>query len=106
MFSDPLGLGLRADPRWHAHPTYLALGADSVARAPSYRALLMETLDPDDIAAIRDHLRQERALGSPRFKAMVEKTLNRPTGMRLPGRPTGRPGEDSNGNVLWPSGAR
>jgi len=92
--------GLRADPRWHAHPTYLALGADSAARACSYRALLMETLDPDEMAAIRNHLRQERALGSPRFKAMVEKTLNRPTGMRLPGRPVGPSDKDSNGNVL------
>jgi putative transposase len=60
----------------------------------------METLDPDDISAIGDHLRQERALGSPRFKAMVEKTLNRPTDMRLPGRPAVASGEDSNGNVL------
>ena len=93
-------LGLLADPRWHPHATYLGLGPDAVARASNYRALLMETLDQAELAAIRDYLRQERALGSPRFHAMIEKTLNRPATMRLPGRPTRAREQNSNGNVL------
>jgi len=93
-------LGIRSDPRLTPHPGYLALGADPATRAKRYRTLLLEPLHAGDLADIRDHIRQERALGSPRFQAMVEKALNRPVVVRPVGRPraAGRP--DSNGNVL------
>ena len=92
-------LGLCPDSRWHPHPAYLALGVDSATRAMCYRSILMDAMHPDDLTAIRDHMRQERALGSPRFQAMVEKTLNRPVRVRSPGRPPKIAG-NSNGNVL------
>lgn len=93
-------LGLRDDPRWTPHPIYLALGADAATRAANYRVLLIEVLDADDMAAIREHLRQERALGSPRFQAMIAKALNRPVQIRPPGRQARTAGVDSNAIVL------
>lgn len=69
-------------------------------RAARYRELLFEPLDADDLSAIRDHIRQERALGSPAFQRMVEKALNRPASVRSPGRPRKPEAMDSNGNVL------
>lgn len=90
-------LGLRSGSRVTPHPVYLGLG-DAVARVQAYRALLLEPLGEEVLAGIRDHLRQERALGSPRFQEMVAKTLNRPATVRRPGRPAGQ--RDSNANVL------
>ena len=41
----------------------------------------------DEARSIREHLRQERALGQPHFQEMAEKALNRPVAMRGRGRP-------------------
>ena len=92
-------LGLRPSSRVSLHPAYLTLGEDHARRAAAYRALLLEPLTDDLLPSIRGHVRQERALGSPRFQAMVEKTLNRPAKVRLAGRPR-RESPDSNGYVL------
>lgn len=91
-------LGLRPCPLSRPHPVYAALGADAATRAARYRELLLEPLDDEHLSAVREHMRQERALGSPRFQAMVEKTLRRPVGVRQAGRPV--PPPDSNGYVL------
>ena len=92
-------LGLKEDSRVSLHDGYLALGNDAETRVIAYRALLLEPLALGQVEVIRDHLRQERALGSPGFQARVEKTLNRPARVRSAGRPRGRTG-DSNANVL------
>jgi putative transposase len=42
------------------------------------------------LETIRAHIQQERALGSPRFQAMIAKTLNRPVALRPRGRPRKR----------------
>jgi putative transposase len=89
-------LGLRADARLTRHAGYLALGRDASEREMAYRRLLMESLSDDVLGDIRSHMQQERALGSPAFRSMVEKTLNRPVEVR----PQGRPRRDSNANVL------
>ena len=68
------------------HDVFLQLGPDVVSRTASYRAWLYASLAPEDLQAIRDHLRQERALGDTRFQAMVEKALNRCARVRPPGR--------------------
>ncbi len=81
------------------HPAFLAVGIDAQTRHATYRALLTESLSADDLTAIRDHMRQERALGSPRFQAMVEQALGRPAAIRRPGRPAAV-ALDSNGSVL------
>jgi putative transposase len=92
-------LGLRTDPRLTPHPRYIALGSNPVARAAAYRLVLNEGISQDDLAMLRDYLRQERAMGSTRFQSMVEKTLNRPVTLRSPGRPKQR-SANSNANVL------
>lgn len=93
-------LGVRLDPLLTPHPCYLALGHDASTRAARYRAMLLEPLRADVLSDIRDHIRQERALGSPGFQAMVEKALNRPVLVRPVGRPRTMEWPDSNGNVL------
>lgn len=86
-------LGLGTDPCVAVHPAFLALGCNPRERALVYRQWLHESLPEVDLANIRRHLRQERALGSPRFQALVEKTLNRPVAVRSRGRPR-KPGSD------------
>ncbi len=99
-------LGITTDFCITPHPLYLALGADTAERARVYGEWLRSGLADEDLAAIRSHIQQERALGSPRFQAMVAKTLNRSVAERPRGRPrkiAGRPNEsmipdaDSNG---------
>ena len=80
-------LGLSDDPLITPHPGYLALGVDAAQRACRYREWLLQGIHEDDVQAIRSHLQQERALGDPRFQAMVEKTLNRPVAVKPRGRP-------------------
>ncbi|MGY0558027.1 transposase [Lysobacter sp. A421] len=97
-------LGLQPCPLLQPHPSFIALGADAAIRVARYRAVLMEPLDQDQLNAVREHMRQERALGSPRFQAMLEKTLQRPVRVRSVGRPAKAAADahalDSNGNVL------
>jgi putative transposase len=79
-------LGLRHDRLVTPHPVFHGLGANDATRRHAYRAWLYEPLIPEELQAIRDHLKQERALGDTRFQTMVEKTLNRPAAVRPPGR--------------------
>jgi len=85
--SSRANLGLGHDPCLTPHPVYLALGADATSRAKAYGHWIREGLASEDLEAIRVHIRQERALGSPRFQAMVATTLNRPVTVRPRGRP-------------------
>ena len=85
--SAPASLGLAADPIMTFHPAWLAMGPDPAQRAQRHREWLQQALADEDLQAIRAHLRQERALGDPRFQAMAEKTLNRPVAVRPRGRP-------------------
>lgn len=80
-------LGLAADTCVSPHPLYLALGADVAARANGYGDWLRTSIPDEELAAIRAHVQQERALGSERFRDMVARTLNRPVAVRLRGRP-------------------
>ncbi|KAA0069191.1 hypothetical protein CIW53_13695 [Rhodanobacter sp. T12-5] len=49
--------------------------------------MLRETLSDDDIAAIRNYLQQQRALGRDNFRAMVEAKTQRFAGIRPAHRP-------------------
>lgn len=80
-------LGRAADPLITQHEVYLRLGADAAARAQAYGAWLRRGQTQED--AVRQHLMQERALGDPRFQAMVERALGRPAACRARGRPRG-----------------
>jgi putative transposase len=81
-------LNALSDPIHTPHPVYLALDRDDAIRARAYRDWLYEAIDDDELAAIREHLKQQRALGDPCFQAMAEKTLNRSVCVRQQGRPT------------------
>ena len=85
--SAPASLGLSADPIMTFHPAYLALGPDPAQRGRLHREWLQQAMADEELDAIRTHLRQERALGDPRFQAMAAKTLNRPVAVRPRGRP-------------------
>ena len=89
-------LGLCFDHCVVPHPAYLALGNCASARTTAYRDWLNSAVEERDLAAIRLHMQQERALGSPRFQAMVARTLNRPVAVRSRGRPRATVMEDSN----------
>jgi putative transposase len=90
-------LGLAFEPWLTPHAVYCALGSDTRARIEAYRAWLRAGVTDEDLVSIRLHLQQERALGSPKFQAMVAKTLNRPVAVRARGRPRLNATEDSNG---------
>jgi putative transposase len=80
-------LGLRTDALVTPHPIFVELGLSGPECRQAYRSWLREGLSVVDLHAIRAHIRQERALGSPRFQEMVERTLNRPVACRPRGRP-------------------
>lgn len=84
------GLG-RNDTLIHPHASYLLLGSTRSERCEAYRALLSETLSPDDIEQIRRHLQSQHALGSERFRAAIEAQLNRRVGPARIGRPRKMP---------------
>lgn len=89
-------LGLRQDTLMTPHPLYLSLGHTPAARAHAYRTWLMAGTDDEDLARIRKHMTQEKALGNPRFQAMLEKTLNRPVDLKPRGRPALSKGDGGN----------
>ena len=52
-----------ADPLIAPHPDYLALGANPAERQHRYRAMVMDTVDPEDVETIRKHLSRQHAYG-------------------------------------------
>ena len=64
-------LGLIKDPLVTPHPVFLAQDPDPQKRSLAYQARLHEGVSDDDLARIRAHLQQERALGDVKFQAMV-----------------------------------
>lgn len=75
------------DPLIQPHAAYLALATDPAARAAAYRQWLHAPLCEDELTRIRAYMRQEKALGGPRFQEMVSKALNRAVAVRPGGRP-------------------
>jgi len=70
-------LALRSDPVVTPHETFLAMAPDRAQRAETYLVWLRAGVNDDELANTRQHIKQERALGCPRFQAMAEKTLAR-----------------------------
>jgi putative transposase len=81
-------LGLKYDPLVSPHEVFLSLAADPKQRGEIYLSWLRASVGDDELQNIRDYMQQERALGSPTFQAMVEKTLGRPASTRAQGRPS------------------
>jgi putative transposase len=69
------------------HDAYLALGATSDARTRAYHELFADALTDTQLRDIRLYVQQQRALGTDRFRAMVEAKLGR----RATARPAHRP---------------
>ena len=82
--------GSAYDPLLSPHACYLALGSDRASRAAAYRNMFDERLPDDMVGEIRCYLRQQRALGSDRFRAWVEARTGRFATARPPGRPPQR----------------
>lgn len=80
-------LGIAQDPLVVPHPVYMGLGDSRDVRAAAWRHWLHAPLDADETGRIRAYMAQQRALGEPRFQAMVEKALGRPAAVRPRGRP-------------------
>jgi putative transposase len=75
------------DPLVSPHPAYLALSTNSAQRQHAYRALVMETVDPTEVEAIRQHVQRQHAYGTYRFRAAIEAQLGRVAGPQKIGRP-------------------
>ena len=76
-----------ADPLVAPHRDYMALGARPVERQQRYRAMVMDTVNPEDLEAIRLHLSRQHAYGSDRFRQAIEAQLGRIVGPQKIGRP-------------------
>ncbi|MDE2406739.1 MAG: transposase [Xanthomonadaceae bacterium] len=83
-----LHLGLKPDALVTPHPLYTSLGDTAAERSHIYRAWLLSGTQDEELARIRAHLAQQKALGHPRFQTMLEKTLNHPVALKPRGRPT------------------
>jgi putative transposase len=75
------------DPLVSQHADYLSLSTDPLERRRAYRDLVMSTVDPDELDAIRQHVQRQHAYGSNRFRVAIEAQLGRPAGPRKIGRP-------------------
>jgi len=75
------------DPLITPHRTILALGRDVEERRLAYRAWTMARVDPEELDAIRRHIRRQHAYGADPFRATVERLLGRAVGPRRIGRP-------------------
>jgi len=69
------------------HAEYLALGSTPIARCDAYLALFKDAISEDRLADIRAYIQQQRALGTPRFQAVIEAELARVASVRPRGRP-------------------
>jgi putative transposase len=73
-----------------AHDEYLKLDRQEAARREAYRALFRSELDPGDMTAIRESVHKGWALGSERFRQMIETLGDRRAAPAARGRPCQR----------------
>ena len=59
------------------HREYLALGTTPDARQAVYRDLFKQAISDDRLKEIRDHIQQQRALGTHKFQEAIEAELGR-----------------------------
>lgn len=82
--------GQRENPLLTLHPAQQALSASLPTPGLAYRKLLCEATPAEEIQAIRDYLRQQRAWGRDDFRAVVESTTRRFADVRPAHRPARR----------------
>lgn len=92
---EPIRAAMVGDPReyrWSSHHAlafgdvdtllspnlaYLGLSTDPSTRQDIYRAMVMATVDHEDVEAIRRNLQRQHAHGSDRFRHAIEAQLDR-----------------------------
>lgn len=72
------------------HAEYLALGRDAQARRAAYLSLFEEAITEEQLRAIRESMRQGRALGSEQYCEALAGTLRRTVKVVARGRPPQR----------------
>ena len=70
------------------HAEYLALGSDVPARLEAYRAWVADAIPAEELELIRLRLQRQHALGTDRFRVMIEGQLQRRAGPAKIGRPS------------------
>ena len=85
--SHPGNIGLRSDPLITAHPEYLALASDDLARRQAYRGLFDQALQPSVVLAIREATNGGYPLSSDSFKRDIARANPRRTEPGRAGRP-------------------
>lgn len=80
------GLG-QSDPLVSHHDAYMQIARDAAERCALYRELVSQALCDEDVAAIRQYIQRQRALGSGKFQVQIEQQLQRRAGLGQPGRP-------------------
>ena len=78
------------DPLINTHDLYQRLGTTTELRCQAYTALFTTVIDPEDAKLIRNAARFSMPTGDNRFKAQIEKALNRKVGYAGRGRPRRR----------------
>ncbi len=72
--------GRKANSFLHPHDAYLALGSMPESRAMHYENLFRDALPDARVREIRNHVQQQRPLGTAPFRAMVSREIRRQTG--------------------------
>ncbi len=83
-----------SDPLLTPHPDYLDLSPDPATRQQAYRTLVMDAVDPAEVAIIRHHLQRQHAYGSNRFREAIAAQLGRSVGPQQIGRPKQKESEN------------
>lgn len=78
----------KVDKLVNPHPVFRELGPDKASRVARYRDLLAQGVDDDEIASIRDHVNQGKALGSRKFQRYVESLTGLSATLVQMGRPS------------------
>lgn len=80
-------IGIKLDPLITDHAMYWALGNTPFAREAAYRSLIEQDIDPDIMNAVAQATDKGWALGSERFKELLEKETRRRVSPAKRGRP-------------------
>jgi putative transposase len=84
-------VGIHLNPVITDHALYWALGNTPFSREAAYRNLLEQGLTADEVLAVTEATRKGWALGSDKYKAQLEKTINRRVQPAKRGRPARLP---------------
>jgi len=77
----------QSDPLLSPHSRYLALGLDEASRLDAYRSWVAGAVSAEEVELIRLRLQRQHALGTDRFRTMIEDQLKRHAGPAKIGRP-------------------